>query len=154
GRREGPDRRPQPGGDPMSAPRTVAVGGGGIAGLATAALLAAEGYEVDVFEKQDAVGGRAGSLAVDGFRFDTGPSWYLMPEVFEHFFALLGTTVEEQLDLRVLDPAYRVFSEGEPGAEPPPPLDIAADTDTNLATFEAVEPGAGSRLAAYLESSS
>lgn len=138
----------------MSAPRTVAVVGGGIAGLATAALLAAEGYEVDVFEKQDAVGGRAGSLTVDGFRFDTGPSWYLMPEVFEHFFALLGTSVEEQLDLRVLDPAYRVFSEGEPGADPPPPLDIAADTDTNLATFEAVETGAGSRLAAYLESSS
>ncbi|GGK56153.1 phytoene desaturase family protein [Ornithinimicrobium pekingense] len=137
-----------------AAGRRVAVIGGGIAGLGTAALLAAEGYEVDVFEQQDTVGGRAGSVAVDGFRFDTGPSWYLMPEVFEHFFRLLGTTVEEQLDLRVLDPAYRVFYEGEPGGEQPPPLDVVADTDANLATFEAVEPGAGARLAAYLESSS
>ena len=78
--------------------RRVAVVGGGIAGLATAALLAAEGYEVDVFEQQDAVGGRAGSLAVDGFRFDTGPSWYLMPEVFDHFYQLLGTSADRVMD--------------------------------------------------------
>ncbi len=133
--------------------RRVAVVGGGIAGLGTAALLAAEGLEVDVFEQRDTVGGRAGSVEVDGFRFDTGPSWYLMPEVFEHFFALLGTSVEEQLDLTRLDPAYRVFFEGRPGGPVPEPLDVAADTGTNLATFEAVEPGAGARLRDYLSSS-
>lgn len=136
--------------------RTVAIVGGGIAGLATAALLAADGHEVDLFERSDALGGRAGSLAVDGFRFDTGPSWYLMPEVFEHFFALLGTSADEQLDLRVLDPAYRVFSEGAPGAGPtgqrPEPLEIRADTGANLAAFEAIEPGAGAALEAYLDS--
>ena len=130
----------------------VAIVGGGIAGLATAALLAAEGYAVELLEQQDTVGGRAGSLAVDGFRFDTGPSWYLMPEVFEHFFRMLGTSVEEQLDLEVLDPAYRVFFEGGPGVGQPPPLDVVADTAANLATFEALEPGAGEQLAAYLES--
>ena len=58
--------------------RTVIVGGG-IAGLATAALLAAEGHDVTVCEELNEVGGRAGSWERDGFRFDTGPSWYLMP---------------------------------------------------------------------------
>ena len=39
--------------------RTVAVIGGGISGLATAALLAAEGHHVTVLEKQESLGGRA-----------------------------------------------------------------------------------------------
>ena len=84
----------------MSAPRTpgrAVVIGGGIAGLATAALLAADGWSVSLFEARDErrrTRGHAGSS--DGFRFDTGPSWYLMPEVFEHFFRLLGTTAERR----------------------------------------------------------
>ncbi|WP_256841621.1 phytoene desaturase family protein [Ornithinimicrobium cryptoxanthini] len=135
------------------APTRIAVIGGGIAGLASAALLAADGHDVDLFEQQPEVGGRAGSRTVDGFRFDTGPSWLLMPEVFDHFFQLLGSSMEEQLDLQVLDPAYRVFFEGESGTEPPPHLDVMADTAANLAAFEQIEPGAGSALAAYLDSS-
>ena len=59
----------------------------------------------------------------DGFRFDTGPSWYLMPEVFDHFFRLLGTAAEDELDLVPLTPAYRVFTENE-GAEQP--LDVVS----------------------------
>ena len=129
----------------------VAVIGGGIAGLASAALIAADGHDVDLFEQQDTVGGRAGSHSAGGFRFDTGPSWYLMPEVFDHFFELLGTSAAEQLDLRRLDPAYRVFYEGA-SAETSPRIDITADTATNLATFEQIEPGAGRALGAYLES--
>ena len=56
--------------------RRVAVIGGGIAGLATAALLAREGYAVTLLEQRTSLGGRAGSWEHDGFRFDTGPSWF------------------------------------------------------------------------------
>ncbi len=131
----------------------VAVIGGGIAGLATAALLAADGHEVDLFEQQPTLGGRAGTWSADGFRFDTGPSWYLMPEVFEHFFRLLGTTAAEQLDVRTLDPAYRVFFEGAPAAQPSQ-LDVHADTTANLEVFERIEPGASRALSRYLSSAS
>ncbi|MFS0867138.1 phytoene desaturase family protein [Microbacterium sp. 179-B 1A2 NHS] len=126
--------------------RRIAVIGGGITGLATAALLADRGDDVTVFEALETVGGRAGSWQKDGFRFDTGPSWYLMPEVFDHFFELLGTTAAAELDLVRLDPAYRVYSEGER------PFDVVSGREAATAAFEAREAGAGEKLAAYLDS--
>lgn len=128
-------------------PRRVVVIGGGIAGLATATLLASRGHSVDLLEKNDELGGRVGSIERDGFRFDTGASWYLMPEVFEHFFSLLGTTAAAELDLTVLDPSYRVFFEGHDEA-----LDVRPDKAHNRALFESVEPGAGEAFDAYLAS--
>ena len=125
--------------------RTIVIGGG-IAGLATAALLAREGHKVTLLEQHAEVGGRAGSWERDGFRFDTGPSWYLMPEVFDHFFRMLGTTADEQLDLVQLDPGYRVYGEGHSE-----PLDVSASVDENLELFESVERGAAMRLAKYLD---
>ncbi|MFF2273727.1 phytoene desaturase family protein [Agromyces sp. NPDC058136] len=125
----------------------VAVIGAGIAGLASAALLARDGHEVVVVEQHGELGGRAGRWDASGFRFDTGPSWYLMPEVFEHFFRLMGTTTAAELELVRLDPGYRVFFEGRPG-----PLDLGADRARSVAAFESIEPGAGAALERHLDS--
>jgi phytoene desaturase len=129
----------------------IAVIGGGIAGLATAALLAREGNEVTLFEARDKLGGRAASFEQDGFRFDEGPSWYLMPEVFDHFYRLLGTSAAEQLDLVLLDPGYRVFFEPQ-GSAPAETVTVGASRAENVAIFDALEPGAGAALRRYLDS--
>lgn len=130
----------------------VVVIGAGVAGLAVAGLLSRDGHEVVVLEKNDRIGGRAGTLEREGFRFDAGPSWYLMPEVFDHFFAMMGTTTAAQLDLTLLDPGYRVFrspaSKGAAGS----PVTVPAGRAAVSELFESLEPGSAATLADYLDS--
>ena len=124
---------------------SVIVIGAGVAGLATAGLLARDGYDVTVFEKEPRIGGRAGVLEDQGFRWDMGPSWWLMPGAFEHFYELMGTTVAHELDLVTLnDPAFRMFTEGFP------PLDVSTGPANMMALFEHLEPGAGAAVEHYL----
>ena len=127
-------------------PRHAIVIGAGVAGLSTAALLGRDGYQVTVVERLDSLGGRSGEEAVDGFRFDTGPSWYLMPDAFDHFFALFGKLTEDMLDLVELQPAYRLFPEGHE------PIDVHSGRNNAEALFESTEPGAGAALHDYLDS--
>ena len=128
-----------------SSSKSVVIIGAGIGGLAIANLLAKKGWQVDVYEQHDTVGGRAGLLEVEGFRFDTGPSWYLMPEVFEHYFGLLGERVDDYLDLIRLDPAYKVFYDYHK------PITIHADEIRDTKLFDSVEPGSGNVLRRYIE---
>ncbi len=78
-------------------------------GLGSAILMAQEGYEVVVYEKNHNLWGRANILEKDGFRRDMGPSRYLMPDVFEKFFESIGEKVSDYLDLIKLDPSYRIW---------------------------------------------
>ncbi|HUR98296.1 MAG TPA: phytoene desaturase family protein [Pyrinomonadaceae bacterium] len=128
--------------------KKVVVIGAGIGGLGTAGLFAKKGYDVTVLEKNENFGGRANIFENDGFRFDMGPSWYLAPDIFEHYFALLGEKVSDHLDLKRLQPSYRIFFRSDPS-----PLDIHSDLETDTQTFEAIEAGAGDKLRAYLKQS-
>ena len=131
--------------------KKVVVIGAGMGGLSSAAYLAKDGYDVTLLEALDHVGGRAGNWEKDGFRFDTRPSGGLMPEVFDHFYKLMGTSAEEHLDLQKLDPGYRVYFEpgGEESAEY---VDIRADREANLRVFEQLEPGSRAAMEKYLDS--
>ncbi|MEN9753413.1 MAG: hypothetical protein RL670_1104 [Actinomycetota bacterium] len=127
--------------------KTAVIIGGGIAGLATACLLAKAGMRVKLFEGRTKVGGRAYLLEQDGFKFDMGPSWYLMPDAFDQFFKLMGTTAAEQLNLVRLDPAYQTINEGDGHT-----VTVHADLAATKAEFEKVEPGAGAALQRYVDS--
>lgn len=123
--------------------------GAGIGGLATACLLAKKGYSVTILEKNESVGGRAGYFEESGFRFDMGPSWYLMPDIFEQFYTLLDEDVNEHLDLVRLSPSYRIFFKDTDL----PPKDFYADYARDSKTFEELEPGSADALKIYLEKS-
>ena len=124
-------------------PKAIIIGAG-IGGLATANLLAKAGYEVEVFEKNKNPGGRADTATIKGFTFDQGPSWYLMPEIFEHHFKLMGEDINKHLDLIRLEPAYKVFFENNK------PITITSDIAHDAETFEAIEKGAGKALVSYV----
>jgi phytoene desaturase len=130
-------------GTPLS-DRTVTVVGGGVAGLAAACHLADAGADVTVLERTDSLGGVTNRLEVDGFSFDTGPSWYLMPETFERFFGQFGYSTGDFYGLERLDPQYRVFfKDGDR-------VDVTPDLDQVRQVFEDYEDGAGAALDDYL----
>jgi len=68
----------------------VLVIGGGLAGLASACTLAARGYKVELFEKNDWLGGKAAILEKEGYRFDMGPTILTIPSVLRRIFAEAG----------------------------------------------------------------
>ena len=127
--------------------KKVIIIGAGYGGMALANMLGKAGYQVDVFEKNAEPGGRIAGYKKDGFMFDIGPSWYLMPEVFEQYYQLFGATAAERLDLVRLSPGYKVFFENEP------PITIAGDLQKDAATFEQYEHNGGAKLRAYVKTS-
>ncbi len=93
----------------------VAVVGAGPGGLTAAMLLSHHGYEVDVYEKENWVGGRTSSFTVaDWYTFDLGPTFLMMPFILEEMFAMVGRDVNDYLEIKNIDPLYRlVFDDGE-----------------------------------------
>jgi phytoene desaturase len=89
--------------------KRIAVIGAGVGGLSSAARLAHDGYEVEVFEKLPECGGRNHMLEDNGFKFDMGPSFVLMPDFFEEVFSYCGQNLKDYLDLKVLDINYKIF---------------------------------------------
>lgn len=126
----------------------VVIIGAGFGGLATAALLAETGMKVTVVEKNEDLGGRARVWESKGYRFDMGPSWYLMPDVFEHFFDLLGVDIKAVLPIKRLSPSYRVFLPSHEN-----PVDMYSDVDRDGDTLERLWPGSGQALRRYMKTS-
>jgi phytoene desaturase len=87
----------------------VVVVGAGLGGLACALHLAGAGREVTVVEREPHPGGRAGVVERQGFRFDTGPTVFTMPELLAEAFAAVGEDLGRWVEFTRLDPAYRAF---------------------------------------------
>ena len=124
--------------------KSVIIIGAGFAGLSAAAFMAKAGWSVSVIEQNETAGGRARQLKEDGFSFDMGPSWYWMPDIFEHFFEQFGKKVEDYYTLKRLDPSYRIYwQDGY--------TDLPANYEDLKDLFESIEKGSGLKLDKYLD---
>lgn len=122
----------------------VVVIGAGFAGLSAACHLAQGGAKVVVLERHAQPGGRARTWSKDGFRFDMGPSWYWMPDVFDRFFDAFGRKTSDFYRLRRLDPSYRVvWSAAEH-------WDVPAGLDALRTFFESKHAGSGAALDRFI----
>lgn len=128
----------------MASRPTALIIGAGLGGIAAAARLAHSGYHVTVLEKNGQPGGRCDQLVRDGHRFDVGPTLFLMPEVFAQTYADLGERMDDHLELRRIDPTYRIrFDDGTQ-------LALTSDLNALQAQLEAIEPGSFDGLLRYL----
>lgn len=89
--------------------KKVAVVGSGIAGIAVAIRLKTEGYDVRVFEKNKIPGGKISEFTTNGYRFDTGPSLFTLPEMVNELFEISGKDASRYLPYSKLDIVCRYF---------------------------------------------
>lgn len=89
--------------------KRAAIIGSGIGGLGAAIRLAAKGFEVHVFEKNEHPGGKLSQFEVDGFRFDMGPSLFTLPQLVTELFELHGKKASDYLDVVELDMTCNYF---------------------------------------------
>ena len=103
---------PRPTQPARAAPHAVVIGSG-FGGLAAAIRLGARGYRVTVLERLPEPGGRASVFRQDGFTFDAGPTIITAPFLLEELWALCGRRMEDDIELRPMDPFYRIrFQDG------------------------------------------
>jgi phytoene desaturase len=125
--------------------KSVIVIGAGIGGITAATHLARGGFHVTVLEKNGRPGGRCDRLSREGHIFDTGPTLFVMPKLYEAEFRALGTSLHEQLDLQRVDPTYHlVFDDGSQ-------LALTSDMKSMREQLENIQRGSFQGLQRYLQ---
>jgi len=125
--------------------KSVIVIGAGIGGITAATHLAKRGLHVTVVEKNSRPGGRCDRFSREGHHFDTGPTLFLIPLLYEAEFRALGISMRERLDLQRVDPTYHlVFDDGSQ-------LALTSDMSSLQEQLESFQPGSFQGLLRYLQ---
>jgi phytoene desaturase len=136
----------------------VGIVGAGPGGLATAAMLAASGLRVRVYESAPVVGGRCGRIEEGGYAFDRGPTFFMMPYVLGEVFQAAGRRMEDYVEMVRLDPMYRLLmgregdgkGGGKSGGEPLR-LDATQDIDEMARRIGAIDEEDGRAFRPFIE---
>ena len=94
----------------MSSKKVIVIGAG-LGGLSAAISLKQSGYDVEMFEKNDKIGGKLNVLKQQGYTFDLGPSILTLPHIFERLFERSGKKMKDYIPIRALRPHWRNFFE-------------------------------------------
>ena len=124
---------------------TANIIGAGPGGLACAMLLAHRGMHVRVFERMPVAGGRCSAITQQGFRFDTGPTFFLYPRVLADVFNEIGRDMWKEIEFTKLDPQYRIaFGAGGK-------IDASADVEHMEQEIAAINPGDAGQFQRFLD---
>ena len=95
------------GGEIMDRKKVIIIGGGS-GGLTAGLLLSSKEYDVEIYEKKPYIGGRTSSFRLGEYKFDLGPTFFIMPKILEDIFIETGERLDEQLNLIEINPMYRL----------------------------------------------
>jgi phytoene desaturase len=114
--------------------KKIIVIGSGFGGIAAALRMRAKGYEVDLHEKLDQIGGRARQFNQNGFVYDAGPTVITAPYLFRELFEIFDEEIDDYINFIPLDPWYRFrFHDGTF-------FNYGPDQDQLLEQIKAIEP--------------
>ena len=124
----------------------ITIIGSGLSGLSASCYLAKNGYKVTLIDKNSKPGGRLSYFEKNGYKFDMGPSWYWMPDVFETFFNDFNKKSKDYYTLKRLDPSYKFFFEDND-------QDVPADFNQLCELYESYEKGSSLKLKKFINQS-
>ncbi len=122
----------------------VIIIGSGLGGMSTALRLQYLGFEVTVLEKQTRIGGRSNLIHEDGYRVDTGPTILVMRDSFDDFYTSIGQSFEERIQVKQLDPNYRIYFHDNTF------LDLTGNMAELARNVEKLEPGSAEKVFEFL----
>ena len=135
---------PQPTRVPNPQAPVALVIGSGFGGLAAAVRLCAKGWRVQVLEKLNEPGGRARVMHIEGYTFDAGPTIITVPFLLDELWNLAGRQLADDIELRVLDPFYRIrFDDGDH-------FDYSGDPERMRDEVLRIDPTAGPGYTAFM----
>src|SRR5512141_1419613 len=119
----------------MTEKKKAVIIGAGIGGIATAIFLSKNGYDVSVYEKNSAPGGRCGQLIRDGHRFDLGATMLMMPDIYREIFDSLGIQLFENSEIKPLENLYNIYFDNNEV------ITFTTDKEKMRLQHEKIEPG-------------
>lgn len=125
--------------------KKVAIIGAGPGGLSSAMLLAHKGYEVDVYEAKDRIGGRNATLTGNGYTFEIGPTFVMLPDVFRDTFRDAGRDLSAYIDMKPLPLMYELHYADDRK------LDVFFDKEKLKAEIDRLFPGESKGYEKYLK---
>ena len=128
----------------MTKKKKVIIIGAGPGGLSAGMILAHEGFDVQIYEKQNKVGGRNGHIQMGDYKFDIGPTFLMMLNVLEEVFEASGRKAEDYLTITELDPLYKLVFKEKTLYPSRNKEKMAEDIEKNF-------PGEGKNYRKYLE---
>ena len=87
----------------------IAIIGSGIGGLSSAIRLVKAGHSVSIFERNNTYGGKLGSLKLNKFSFDTGPSLLTMPHLIDELFTIHNENPRDYFNYKKKDIHCKYF---------------------------------------------
>ncbi len=123
--------------------KKIIIIGSGFSSLSASCYLAKAGFDVEIFEKNESIGGRASQFKKDGFTFDMGPSWYWMPDIFDKFFNDFHKKTSDYYELDKLNPAYKIFFSDDV-------ITIGDTMEKICSEFERIEKGSSQELRKFI----